>query len=292
VIEVQDVTIERAGRVLCQGLNWQMPDPGAYLLLGPNASGKSLLCALLAGNLRPQRGNVLIDGRPVYGRLGAVCDCWHARAETALVEDEPLVDYLEQELINAGGNANMLTPVWPLLELKLGGRRTRLTQLSHGQALLAQVALAACVPARLVILDGHLSYLDPALAHAAGQLFQSATPRTERFTLLTAAKLADGGFALRQVFGLDGALPLTLTALEWEQPSPVFESLERRLTVYPESRLGPAWQLASGRSFAVTGAREGGWEVKLLGSLEQMLAELREQGIALARLEWNAPPQE
>jgi ABC-type cobalamin/Fe3+-siderophores transport system ATPase subunit len=292
VIELRDVSLTSAGRTLCQGLNWQLPDPGAYLLLGPNGSGKSLLCQLATGRLRPSAGQVLLDGRQVYGRLGVRCDCWYSQAETALRDDEPVEGYLEQELATAGGSVSALATVWPLLDLKLGGRQQRLSQLAHGQALLAEIALAACVPQRLVVLDGHLSYLDPSYSQAAAQLLQASVFKDERFVLLTASRLADSGLPLRQVFALDGGLPVDPAPLAWEPAgAPVTPALDRRLVIYPAGVPGPAWQLVSGRSFAVTGATEGGgWQVKLRGSLEQLLAELQEQGVALQRLEWNPPP--
>ncbi len=292
MIEVQNATIERAGRVLCQDLSWQLPDPGTYLLLGLNGSGKSVLCQLLAGQMRPQQGNVLVDGRPVYGAVSARADCWFAEAQQDWKLDEPLGDYLEQELLRAGGRTGALSAAWALLEARLGGRRCRLSQLSHGQALLAHFALAACVPQRLVILDGHLSYFDPALGQTAAQLLHTAPPGTERFVLLTAARLFDYGFALRKVFALDAGLPLKLGELDW-RPGADIARLDRRLVVYTDSALGQAWRLGGGRSFSVFGANDaGGWQIRLLGGMEQFLEEMREQGITLTRLEWEAPSRD
>ncbi len=39
--------------------------PGVYVVLGPNGAGKTTLFRALAGILRPTRGTVTIDGRPV-----------------------------------------------------------------------------------------------------------------------------------------------------------------------------------------------------------------------------------
>lgn len=64
-LEVRDLTRRVRGRSLLTGVGLRVP-PGRMLgLVGPNGSGKSTLLRMMAGLVRPDGGQVLIDGRPV-----------------------------------------------------------------------------------------------------------------------------------------------------------------------------------------------------------------------------------
>lgn len=53
-----DLTCLRGGRVVFTGLDFAVGPGGALLLLGPNGSGKSSLLRLMAGLLKPFRGDI------------------------------------------------------------------------------------------------------------------------------------------------------------------------------------------------------------------------------------------
>ena len=57
-----------------------------HALVGPNGSGKSTLLAVLAGDLAPDAGEVLLDGQP-WSRLGAR---EAARRRALLAQETPL----------------------------------------------------------------------------------------------------------------------------------------------------------------------------------------------------------
>lgn len=52
-------------------LSIQIPTGSIYGLVGPNGSGKSTLLRLLCGVYRPEAGEVLVDGEPVYENTGS-----------------------------------------------------------------------------------------------------------------------------------------------------------------------------------------------------------------------------
>ncbi|QDZ06170.1 heme ABC exporter ATP-binding protein CcmA [Sphingomonas panacisoli] len=54
----RDVTCERGGRVLFEGLSFALEPGGAALVTGPNGAGKSSLIRVAAGLLRPAAGAV------------------------------------------------------------------------------------------------------------------------------------------------------------------------------------------------------------------------------------------
>lgn len=53
------------GRVdVLRGVDLVVPEGSAVALLGPNGAGKSTLLLTAAGQIRPRRGRILLDGRP------------------------------------------------------------------------------------------------------------------------------------------------------------------------------------------------------------------------------------
>jgi heme exporter protein A len=55
---VSGLELSRGGRLLAQGLDFNLPRGGVLLVLGPNGAGKSSLLLALAGILRPGAGTI------------------------------------------------------------------------------------------------------------------------------------------------------------------------------------------------------------------------------------------
>ncbi|MGH2537526.1 MAG: ABC transporter ATP-binding protein [Candidatus Promineifilaceae bacterium] len=86
LVEVREAVVQRAGRDVLM-VPWLALVEGETLsLIGPNGAGKSTLLLLLAGLVRPSRGEVCSRGRPLdqEGRLAY-------RRRLALVLQEPLL---------------------------------------------------------------------------------------------------------------------------------------------------------------------------------------------------------
>lgn len=75
-VEVQGVTKafgDGEGTVpALEEISFQVPAGGFTSLLGPSGCGKSTLFNIIAGLMRPDRGDVLLDGRSVIGKPGQV----------------------------------------------------------------------------------------------------------------------------------------------------------------------------------------------------------------------------
>src|SRR5690606_25340061 len=66
-----------AGVLALQGVDLALPAGGFLAVLGPNGAGKSTLAQIMAGAIRPQQGEIRLDGRDVLrwaGREGLVGD--------------------------------------------------------------------------------------------------------------------------------------------------------------------------------------------------------------------------
>jgi len=66
MIEVRNVVKSFEGFRALDGISITVPRGGIYGLVGPNGSGKSTLIRNLMGIYRPDEGEILVDGQPVY----------------------------------------------------------------------------------------------------------------------------------------------------------------------------------------------------------------------------------
>jgi ABC-2 type transport system ATP-binding protein len=116
--------------------------PGVYVVLGPNGAGKTTLFRALAGILRPTRGTVTIDGRPV-GDQETLDRIHYAAIERADRED------VERVLGLLG-----------LQEL----RRRFFSELSAGQKKRVSIARVFLRERDVYLLDEPTANLDPKVA--------------------------------------------------------------------------------------------------------------------------------
>jgi phospholipid/cholesterol/gamma-HCH transport system ATP-binding protein len=67
VIRVAGVHKRFGDKVALRGVDLSIPPRGIYALIGPGASGKSVLLKVMAGLLTPEEGAVTIDEAPLFG---------------------------------------------------------------------------------------------------------------------------------------------------------------------------------------------------------------------------------
>jgi ABC-type cobalamin/Fe3+-siderophores transport system ATPase subunit len=65
LLEARSLTVRRGDRLVLEAASLSLSACEALALVGPNAAGKSTLVRTLAGLLRPEAGQVLLDGRDV-----------------------------------------------------------------------------------------------------------------------------------------------------------------------------------------------------------------------------------
>jgi phospholipid/cholesterol/gamma-HCH transport system ATP-binding protein len=65
LIHVEALTKSFGGMPVLRGVNLSVPEGCLYGLIGPGASGKSVLLKMLTGLVRPDAGRVLVAGRDV-----------------------------------------------------------------------------------------------------------------------------------------------------------------------------------------------------------------------------------
>lgn len=82
-VRMKGVTVRRGGRVILDGIDWEVRGDERWVVLGPNGSGKTTLISLVAGYLFPHQGTVDVLGE----RLGRV-DVRRLRARLGLTSAE------------------------------------------------------------------------------------------------------------------------------------------------------------------------------------------------------------
>ncbi len=72
ILEVKHLTYQYADkeRKILQDFSFRMTDQERLGLVAPSGAGKTTLCRLVGGYLKPDKGEILLDGRPLSGYRG------------------------------------------------------------------------------------------------------------------------------------------------------------------------------------------------------------------------------
>lgn len=207
LLRAENLRIERAGRVLCSGLDVDFEAGQNWVILGRNGSGKTTLLHTLAGLLTPRDGRVLMDGHD----LAAVPGRERARRLAVLFQDAELgFPATVRDTVLAGRHpyrgsgwlsgwradrpADLAIATHWIEELALSGMSDRsVTQLSGGEQ--RRVALAALLTQDTAInlLDEPTNHLD---LHHQTRILTRLSARVDR-TRVNVMVLHDINLALR-----------------------------------------------------------------------------------------------
>ena len=163
MLEVREISVSFDDRAVLENTSLAVADGEIVALLGPSGSGKSTLLRVIAGLLRADRGDVLLDG-------AVVNDVPTHRRNIGLVfQDEQLFPHrtvaqnIEFGLRMRGWNkTDRARRVAELLELigLAGFDGRRVTDLSGGEAKRIALARTLAPSPRVVLLDEPLTGLD------------------------------------------------------------------------------------------------------------------------------------
>lgn len=168
-LQARDLHVSYDGTPALVGLSLEVRAGEVLGLVGPNGSGKSTLLGTLAGLVRPERGQVLLDGEPLEERSPRQI----ARA-LALLEQAPRLgfDFPVEEVVSWGrlSRRPRLGPWraedaravrWALAVTGLEALRSRpLFTLSGGEQQRAFLAMALAQEPRFLLLDEPTAHLD------------------------------------------------------------------------------------------------------------------------------------
>ena len=177
VLEVRDAVKRYGGVTALKHVSFAVEPGSVHALLGENGAGKSTLVKIIAGVVRPDSGELLLDGEPV--RFSSTLDA--GRRGIAVVSQElnlfPDLDvignmFMMRERVRGGmvfDRRAMERRARPILE-ELGvdvPLRSSLAELTLAERQLIEIGKALLTEPRVLVLDEPTSALDD---HSAGRL--------------------------------------------------------------------------------------------------------------------------
>lgn len=182
VIRVEQLSKVFDGMPVLRGVDLEIPRGCLYGLIGPGASGKSVLLKLLTGLLRPDGGRVLVEQRDVHRMTELELQAFRLKFGM-LFQNNALFDYMTV-------GENIAFPLRRLFELSeeevaervserlravsLPGFEDRLPAgLSGGQKKRVGVARATVSQAEIVLYDEPAAGLDPVTSQRIFELLRA-----------------------------------------------------------------------------------------------------------------------
>jgi phospholipid/cholesterol/gamma-HCH transport system ATP-binding protein len=192
------VHVSFSGRPVLSGVSLQVPRNCLYGLIGPGASGKSVLLKLIPGLLKPDRGQVLVDGQDVNALPDLALQSFRARFGM-LFQNNALFDYLTV-------GENIAFPLRRLFDLDEDEIRQRVSErlrnvslpgfedrlcagLSGGQKKRVGVARATINRAELVLYDEPAAGLDPVTSQRIFELLRDEQRQSEATCVMVSSDL-------------------------------------------------------------------------------------------------------
>jgi iron complex transport system ATP-binding protein len=169
-ISAANITVRRGGRAIVDDVCFALEDGAFVAVVGANGAGKSTLLSVLAGLLKPDAGEVTLNGAPLAG-----FDRRELARRRAYLPQNPRAEWpIAVERLVALG----LTPYLPAFGELEGGLEPRLTEaladcdltaqrrqpattLSGGELSRAMLARALIGDPQVLVADEPISGLDP-----------------------------------------------------------------------------------------------------------------------------------
>ncbi|MDC0745109.1 ABC transporter ATP-binding protein [Polyangium mundeleinium] len=181
LIRIEDITKSFGPRTVLRGVNLSIPRGCLYGLIGPGASGKSVLLKLITGLYQPDAGRILVEGADVHQMSDLELQKFRLRFGM-LFQNNALFDYMTvgeniafplRRLFNLPDEEIAERVAERLRVVSLPGFEDRLPAgLSGGQKKRVGVARATITKAEIVLYDEPAAGLDPVTSQRIFELLR------------------------------------------------------------------------------------------------------------------------
>jgi phospholipid/cholesterol/gamma-HCH transport system ATP-binding protein len=185
-------------RPVLRHVTLSLPKGSLYGLIGPGASGKSLVLKIVAGLIQPEAGRVLVDGKDV-SKLGDLELEQHRKNIGMLFQNNALFDHMTVaeniafplRRLSSLSEAEIAERVAERLAcVSLPGFETRMPSgLSGGQKKRVGVARATVTRAPIVLYDEPAAGLDPVTSQRIFDLLRSEQQQSGATVLMVSSDL-------------------------------------------------------------------------------------------------------
>lgn len=190
MIQVNNVVKNFDGFRALDGVNMKVEKGSIYGLVGPNGAGKSTLIRHLTGVYRPDQGEILIEGKPIYenreikARISYIPDdlFYFLQADTMV-----MMKYYRGIYPNFDEKMFFrMQDFFPSIDVKRNIRR-----LSKGMQKQVAFWLAICCRPELIILDEPVDGLDPVMRRQIWSILMSEVAEHKMTVLVSSHNLRE-----------------------------------------------------------------------------------------------------
>jgi len=234
LVEIRDLHFSRGGRPIFKGLSLKIPRGSITAIMGPSGTGKTTLLKLIGGQLKPERGQVLVDGVDVH-RQG-LADLYRLRRRMgmlfqsgALLTDLSVFENVAFPLREHCKLPERLLRTLVLMKLESvglrGARDLMPSELSGGMARRVALARAIALDPMMIMYDEPFTGLDPITMGVIVSLIKRLNDALGLTSILVshdvqeASSIADYLYLISDGQVVDAGTPdeLEATASEWSR---------------------------------------------------------------------------
>lgn len=189
MIEVRQLHKKFGQMEVLKGLDLNIRQGSIYGLVGSNGTGKTTLLKLLAGIYRPDRGSILVDGKPVFENV-------QIKDKMIFIPDD-LFFFNQYSIRETADLFRQVYPTWDEARFRelssLFGIdvKRRVTKLSKGMKRQVSFWLALSVKPQILILDEPLDGLDPMIRSKVKKLLLADVAEREMSILISSHNLRE-----------------------------------------------------------------------------------------------------